>query len=397
MKAIINGRLIVPDDLGQFQIVDHQTLLYNEKVIRLVPEMEFRSEEEKASLDEVIDAKGNYVAPGFFNVHLHGSVGYDVMDDDPDALPAIAKFQASTGVTSMLPTTNTYDFKSIERAFEKIRYYMYNQPENSARILGAHMEGPFINPRKHGSQRLEYIAEPDINRVLPYKDIIVLITIAPEMLHGDYSFIEQCIMNRIYVSAGHTSLDYTTARRLILQYGVNHITHLFNGMLPLHHRTPGLVGVALDTPVDCEIIADNVHLHPMTQRLIWRMKQGRHIILTTDSLRACGLGDGESEFGGQVVHVCGQVATLEDGTIAGSVLTMDRAIANFAANTGASLAMTVSYATKVPAEGLGFYDRIGSLESGKLADMVIFDSTVHIKATIIGGQVVYHTQDFFDE
>lgn len=392
MKAITNGKLILPDDRGEFQIVEHQALLYDKNIERIVPEMALRGALGE-ELGEVIDARGAYVSPGFVNVHLHGCVGCDTMDDNPLALRSIAAYQASTGVTAMLPTTMTYDFPRIYRAFDHIRRAMAAEEGDGARILGAHMEGPFINRERRGAQAPEHIVAADFSFIEEYRDLIRLITVAPEEFKGDYTFVEQCQAAGITISLGHSSADYNTARRAILQYGINHVTHLFNGMVPFHHRTPGLVGAALDTPVDCEIIADNVHLHPMTQRLIWRMKQGRHIVLITDSMRACGLGDGESELGGLFVRVSGQVAALSDGTIAGSVLTMDRAVANFAANTGAGLAQTVSYATKTPAMGIGAYDRIGSLEPGKRADITIFDGAVRVQRTILGGRQIYAAED----
>ncbi len=390
MKAIVNGRLILPDERGEFQVVEHRALLYDERIDRVLPGMRItRAERER--LDEVIDARGAYVSPGFINVHLHGAAGFDVMDDDPAALPSIARFQASTGVTAMLPTTMTYDFPTIYRALDRIRAVM-GEEKDGAVILGANLEGPFINRAQRGAQAAENIAAPDFERIRAYQGVIRLLTLAPEELKGDYAFVEQCQTAGITVSLGHSAADYNTARQAILQYGINHITHLFNGMAPFHHRRPGLAGAALDTPADCEIIADNVHLHPMTQRFLWRMKQERHIILVTDSMRACGLGDGESELGGQLVRVSGQVATLADGTIAGSVLTLDRAVANFAANTGASLAQTVACATKVPAQNLGIYGEYGSLEPGKRADIVIFDGAVRVRRTIIGGRTVFNAE-----
>ena len=388
MKAIVNGRLILPDERGDFQVVEHQALLFGKKIIRAVPEGELCAEK-RASLEEVYDAGGGYVAPGFINVHLHGCMGCDVMDDDDGtALKTISRFQAETGVTAMLPTTMTYDMPRIYRAFERIRAVQY-QENDGAVVLGAHMEGPFISRAKCGAQAVEHIIRADFNLIRDYADVIKLITIAPEELKGDYSFVEECHSRGITVSIGHSDADYNTARRAVTQYGLNHVTHLFNAMNSFHHRIPGLVGVALDTAADCELIVDNVHINPVTQRLVWRAKQGHHIVLITDSMRACGLGDGESELGGQKVIVKGHLATLEDGTIAGSVLTMDRAVANFAANTGAGIAATVSYASQIPARGLGIYRDYGSLETGKRADITVFDGSVRIKATFVGGEMVY--------
>ena len=157
----------------------------------------------------------------------------------------------------------------------------------------------------------------------------------------------------------------------------------------MHHRQPGLVGAALDTIANCELIADNVHSHPAAQRIVYRAKQGKHIILITDSMRACGLADGESELGGQKVFVKGTHATLADGTIAGSVLRMNDAVAIFAENTGAPLSAVIGMVTRTPAEELGIYDRTGSLTVGKLADITILDQQLKVQATIVAGQMVY--------
>ncbi|MBR5909652.1 MAG: amidohydrolase family protein, partial [Schwartzia sp.] len=156
-----------------------------------------------------------------------------------------------------------------------------------------------------------------------------------------------------------------------------------------HHRNPGLVGAALESDADCELIADNIHSHPMAHRLLWRMKQGNHIVLVTDSIRATGLGDGESELGGQKVFVKGGEARLADGALAGSVLTMDRAVANFANNTTCGIPAAVACATRNAAESIGLGTEIGSLEPGKRADIVIFDEKIRIKKTIVDGKTVF--------
>lgn len=383
MKAIINGRVLIPDRDGHFKIMSEHAVLYNEKIEDILPMRRFCQQQ----TEEILDAEGSYIGPGFINMHIHGCAGFDVMDNSHEALKNIGKYQAETGVTAFLPTTMTYDFPRIYKALDCINDFVKNDDGKGAAVLGCHMEGPFINSERKGAQAAEDIVTADFAKIEKYKDVIRMITIAPEMLHDDCTFVEQCRKNNIIVSIGHSSADYDTAVKAIKEQGITHVTHLFNAMTPLHHRKPGIAGAAMDTNAYCELIADNVHVHPALQRMLYRAKDKDRIILITDSMRACMLGDGESELGGQKVFVKGQKAVLADKTIAGSVLTMDRAIANFAVNNNAGLPEVIELATKNPAQELGMYDRIGSIEKGKQADIVVFGEDVRIKNVIIKGQL----------
>ena len=380
MKAIQNGILILPDESGRFTAQTEHILCYDERITRIVPAAKFTAE----GVDEVIDAAGAYVAPGFLNVHIHGCDGADTMDEDADALGKIAAFQAKTGVTSFLPTTMTCAFDAVERALVRIRAAMAEQGSRGARILGAHMEGPFISPAKKGAQDEQYILPPTFARIAPYRDVIKIITVAPETL-TEKDFIENCRTHGIVVSIGHTSADYETARAAIAA-GATHVTHLCNAMTPLNHRHPGVLGAGLDTDANCELIVDNVHVHPAMQRIIYAAKRGAHIIPITDSMRACGLSDGISELGGQRVYVKGTLATLADGTIAGSVLCMNDGLRILRENIGADIPAVVEMATRTPAEELGVYGELGSLSVGKYADIAIFDEEFRIRRTIVGGR-----------
>ena len=379
MKVIQNGILILPDERGQFTAQTEHILCYDERITRIVPATEFTAE----GVDEVIDATGAYVAPGFLNVHIHGCDGADTMDEDADALGKIAAFQARTGVTSFLPTTMTCAYDAVERALDRIRRAMTEKP-HGARILGSHMEGPFISPAKKGAQDEQYILPPTFARIASYRDVIKIITVAPEMIVED-DFIESCCKSGIIVSLGHTAADYETACAAIA-CGASHITHLCNAMTGLNHRKPGMLGAALDTDANCELIVDNVHVHPAMQRIIYAAKRGAHIIPITDSMRACGLGEGVSELGGQRVYVKGTLATLADGTIAGSVLRMNDGLRILRENTGADIPAVVEMATRTPAEELNVYDKLGSLSVGKYADIAIFDEEFRIRRTIVGGR-----------
>lgn len=385
MKAIINGRFIIPDETGRFTVEGGLALFFDEKIRAIRPAATV-SAAEREELEACIDARGAYVSPGFLNVHIHGCVGADTMDDDPEAIRKMQLFQARTGVTAFLPTTMTYDFPTLGRTFRHVREAMAR--EEGARVLGCHMEGPFISPAKKGAQAEKNIAKADFAKIAPYQDIVKIITVAPEELPDGGQFIADCHAHGIVVSLGHTAADYATARQAIEEYGAKHITHLFNAMTGLHQRHPGVVGAALDTDANCELIVDNVHIHPAVQRIVYRLKKD-HLILITDSLRACGLGDGPSELGGQKVFVKGTLATLEDGTIAGSVLCMNDGLRIFRENTGAPIEEVVTAVTKTPARELGLYGELGSLSAGKNADITIFDDALKIKRTIVAGRDAY--------
>lgn len=376
MKAIINGKIILKDT-----ILTDQVILYDENIEQIIPKAIFQAKDG----DIILDAQGKYVAAGFINLHIHGCSGFDTMDDTPEALAVIRQSMAKSGVTSFLPTTMTYDFPTIYRSFEQIQAAM--RIEGGAQIIGCHVEGPFISEEYKGAQSPKHIIAPDFSLLEPYQDIIKIVTIAPELM-SNHDFIEECKKRNIVVSIGHSSATYDEAMQAI-SAGAGQITHLFNGMQQFHHRKPSVVGAALDTDVNCELIADNVHVHPAMQRLVYKIKGSDHLILVTDSMRACMLPDGESELGGQVVIVKDQVAKLRDGTIAGSVLTMNEAIRKFQYNTGAPLPEVIKLVTINPAKELGIYDLKGSIESGKQADLVLFDDTIEIFTTIVKGKKVY--------
>ena len=374
MKAIIHGRIVAENE-----ILRGQVLLYDEQIRRIIPEAEF----DPASAAEIFDAAGQYVSPGFINMHIHGCCGVDVMDDEDGALEIMCRAMAATGVTAFLPTTMTYDIPRINRSLQRIRQGM--QSTAGSRILGAHVEGPFINATYKGAQAAQNIMTADFSLLAPYREVVKVITLAPECL-SDLDFIRLCRDCGMIVSLGHSAANYEQAAAAFAA-GASHVTHMFNAMGPLHHRNPGLLGAAMTLPVSCEIIADNIHVHPIVQQLVYRAKNRRDIILITDSMRACLLPDGESELGGQKVLVKNGKATLADGTIAGSVLTMNQAVKNFKDNTGASLAETVAMASANPARELGL--PAGAIVPGKWADLVIFDKDITICRTIVNGQVVY--------
>lgn len=365
--------MILPDEHGNFHVVTGKSLTFDEKII---------STDATSDDAEIIDAAEAFVAPGFINIHVHGAAGVDTMDDDLTALKKFAEFMPTTGVTIFLPTTMTMPLEKIYRALERIR--LGKNFSRGAKILGAHLEGPFISEKFNGAQVRENILSADFDLIKNFVDVIKIITVAPE--NCGLEFIDRCREKNIVVSIGHSSATYDVALSAIAR-GAKHITHLFNAQTGLHHRKPGIVGAALDSSAVVELIADNVHVHPAAQRIVAKCKPCSEIILITDSLRACGLGDGISELGGQKIFVSGNVATLADGTIAGSVAPMNHVLRNFCANTNFDVAACVELVTKNPAVELGIYDSLGSLEVGKSADIVLFDDDFNIINTFIGGLI----------
>ena len=371
MKAIVNGRVILPNTDGDF-FVEQTSIAFDDRI---------RSIGSIGEVDEVIDARGSFVSPGFINIHIHGCAGADTMDDAPNAISIMREFLPKTGVTSFLPTTMTMPIEKIHRALARIRSEM--SIDNGAKILGAHLEGPFISKKFKGAQAEENILRADFDLLEPFSDVIKIITVAPEECSDD--FIDQCLQKKIIVSIGHSAANYETAIAAI-DRGARHVTHLFNAQTGLHHRRPGIVGAALDSNAIVELIADNVHVNPVVQRIVSKIKPRGEIVLITDSLRACGLGDGEIEFGGQSVTVRGTLATLADGTIAGSIAPMNVVVRNFIENSGWAIESVVECVTKNPAIELGLYSELGSIEVDKVADLIIFDDALNIRAAFIDGR-----------
>ena len=408
MKAIVQGRLILPDENDEFIVDDDKALIYDEQGIQdIVDPMTYNQKYGSSiPMDDVIDADGAYVSAGFLNVHIHGCGGADTMDDDADALTTIRKKQAEMGVTSFLPTTMTCPWDEIAGALTRVRTAMDENGQGvGADILGAHMEGPFISPAEKGSQEASNILVADYERFAPFADVVRLVTLAPEELplsdttiaHGtetapsdhDWSFVAQCEQAGVTISIGHTAATYEMAAAAVRAHGIHHFTHLFNAMTGLHHRRPGTVGAALDTDACVELICDNIHIAPAVQRLVWRLKGKDGLILVTDSMSACGIGDGTYLFGGHEVTVRGERATLADGTIAASIATMNRCIHRFWQNTGAPIEDVITTVTKTPAKDLGLYGERGSLAVGKRADIAVFDDDLSVFATIVGGKRVH--------
>ncbi len=378
MKAIVNGKIILCD-----RILESSALIFSSVIEKIVPDNEL-----PAGI-EIIDAKGGYVAPGLIDLHIHGYFGCDVCDAVPDSIRTIAKEIMKNGVTGFLPTTMTVDMKVIRGALELCRELLEESKswEGSA-ILGCHAEGPFISESKNGAQDPKYILSPDANFVKEYADIIKIITLAPETDTEDFAEIRKIKRDtEVVVSMGHSSADYETAMRST-EAGVSHISHLFNAMTPIHHRAPGAVTAALNSDVSCELIVDTFHVDTCFYDILWKIK-GRKLCFITDCLPAGGLPYGEYTLGGAKIIYRDAVCRLEDGTVAGSVLRLNRGVWNVYENSSVPLYECVNCASLNPASVIGIADKKGSLELGKDADIIITDSVFEVKKNIIGGEVKY--------
>ena len=374
MKCIVNGKIILEND-----ILENKVLVFDDKILDIL--------DEAPKNCEIIDAKGKYVSPGFIDIHIHGNMGKDTMDATKEALTTIAKSIVRHGVTSFLPTTMTMDQESIYNALDAIKSLM-GYGEDKAEILGAHLEGPFINQKYKGAQNESYIIEPSYEFIEKYKDVIKVITYAPEQ-DENFKFTKEVVKNTdIALSIGHSKATFNQATEAI-NLGARNITHLFNAMTPLNHRNPGVVGAGLTSDVYCEIIADKIHISEGLFQFILDNKGEDKLILITDSIEAGGLEDGEYSLGGQKVTVKDSQARLESGALAGSVMPLNKMVYNFLNNTNLDIRKVVRLAAINPARSIGIDKTKGSIEIGKDADIILIDEDINCYMTINKGKVVY--------
>ncbi|AJC49138.1 N-acetylglucosamine-6-phosphate deacetylase [Allofrancisella guangzhouensis] len=325
----------------------------------------------------------DYVIPGFIDIHLHGSKGADVMDASVEALETISKSIYAQGVTSYLATTMTASDEHITKAMQTIAQYHNISSTGSARILGVHLEGPFISAGKIGAQNPNYLQGADVDKLDKWhkasNNLIKKITIAPEIQNAD-SVIQYCNSKKIISSIGHTSCTMSQALKAIDQ-GCSHATHLFNAMSPVEHRNPGAAAALLiSKKILAELIVDGVHLHPDTVKFTYEIKGSDNIALITDAMSAQAAGEGVFELGGQKVIVKNNQARLENGVLAGSVLTMNKALDNMLKFSGCELFEAVKMTSANQAKSLGL--KKGQLKVGFDAEFVILDKNYQVKQVI---------------
>ena len=335
---------------------------------------------------EAVDMGGLYAVPGLVDQHFHGCVGYDFCDGTHEAISAIARYQAQNGVAAICPATMTYPEDKLSVIAEAAA--SYRTESRNAALVGINMEGPFISEAKKGAQNAAYLHAPDADmfRRLQKKanGLFKLCDLAPE-LPGAMETIE-ALAGEVRLSIAHTEADYDTACEAFRR-GARQVTHLYNAMPPLSHRAPGVIGAAADNDeVAVELIADGVHIHPAVVRATFKMFWNR-VMLISDSMMATGLEDGEYSLGGQAVTVRGNRATLHDGTIAGSATNLLDCVRS-AVKMGIPLGQAIRSASTNPARAIGVQHDYGSLEPGKLANVLLLDDELNVHTLLLRGQLI---------
>lgn len=345
-----------------------------------------------AGAEEIELPENAVVLPGFIDEHIHGAGGSDAMDGNTKDLAIIAETVAKEGTTTFLATTMTQSKENILKAMRAVKEYRETACEQGARIAGVHLEGPFIAAAHKGAQPLEYVAAPDAKTFDEYNaacgNAIKIITLAPET-EGALDFIRHIVAQGTVVSVGHTGAKYAEVKAA-MEAGATNVTHTYNAQSPLHHREIGVVGSALLLEdLYCELICDTIHVSVPAMQLLVKNKRADKLALITDAMRAKGLADGVSELGGQTVYVKGGEARLADGTLAGSVLRMNRALQNMVEKVGVPLTQAVDYCTINPARTLKMENEAGSIAEGKRADFAVLNDKFDVLYTVRDGKIIY--------
>ena len=337
-----------------------------------------------------LDAGGCTVLPGLIDVHVHGALGADTMDADPAGLARMARFFAHHGVTAFLATTMTADHASTLAAVQAVAAAGPQPHANGATCLGVHLEGPYLSPRYSGAQPSDAIRPADLDEFAEWVAAgpVRMITLAPEQ-PGGHDLVRAAVRRGIVAVTGHTAATYDECEAGI-RAGITQATHTYNAMTGLHHRQPGTLGSVLtNDAVYAQLIADNVHVHPAAMRVLARCKGVDRTVLITDGMRATGLPPGRYALGGQPVTVANGECRLADGTLAGSVLTLERGLANYLVAAGWDLATGWPASSAAAAASLGLTGERGQIAPGALADLVLLDDALAVVATVVGGRVVY--------
>jgi N-acetylglucosamine-6-phosphate deacetylase len=336
-----------------------------------------------------IDAGGRCLLPGLIDLHVHGAVGHEAMDASPDGLREMSRYYASHGVTGFLATTWTASGERIQAAIQAVAQ-VFGEIPGGAALLGVHLEGPYLNPEKCGAQDTRSIRRADRSEALGFLDAgpVRLLALAPEFPENLW-LIDECVRRGITVAAGHTTAGLPEMQRAV-SHGLRQVTHCFNGMQGFGHRDLGTVGAAMALPeISCELIADNIHVHPAAQKILVDVKGCDGVILITDAIRGTGMPDGEYPMDDRTVTIRAGQVRLPGGALAGSVLTLERGLGNVIHNTGRSLQEAWRMSSLNAARAIGVSASKGSLEAGKDADLVLLDDGFNVALTVVAGKVAY--------
>lgn len=375
VKAYIEGKGIITTDI----------LFKDGKIAKIAENID--------EIDEVLPYNIDHVVlPGFIDQHIHGADNCDAMDGSVEKLNKIANALVREGTTGFLATTMTQSPENILKAMQAVKDYTAKNPEDGAKVLGIHLEGPFISTKHVGAQPIEYVASPDVEVFKNYNEAsgnnIKIVSLAPEVEGAD-KLINYLKENGIVASSGHTDAGYKDMEKAV-KNGLKNVTHTYNAQKALHHRDIGTVGSAMTfDELNCEAICDLIHLSAPAIKLLIKNKPHDKVTLITDSMRAKYLPDGISELGGQEVIVKNGEARLNNGALAGSILKMNDAIRNLVLSCDVKFTDAVDFATINPAKNLGLDDTIGSIKVGKNADFTVLDEEFNVCLTVRNGNVVY--------
>ncbi len=346
--------------------------------------------------EQILEVEGGLVGPGLIDIHVHGGGGVDLLRADLDGLRELTRHWVKLGTTGLLATFATAPHDRLCAAIHTVADYVRAQTDTGARVLGVHLEGPYLSRDKRGAQdpnalRLPSLAELDeLTAIAP--GLIRLVSIAPE-LPGALDAIRWLRSRNVAVAIGHTNASYDQARAGF-RAGASHAIHAFNGMRGLHHREPGAIGAALTEDVTTELICDGHHVHPAVAGLVVALKGPERTVLVTDAMYAQGQPDGPyTRADGRPVSVAHGVCRLEDGTLAGSLLSLDAAVRNLVAWTGISATHAIHMASRNPARVIGLSEELGSIAPGARADLVIWNQELVPILAIVGGNVVHRAAD----
>ncbi|GGH84773.1 N-acetylglucosamine-6-phosphate deacetylase [Pullulanibacillus pueri] len=338
--------------------------------------------------DRVIDGMGQLLIPGMIDVHIHGAEGRDMMDGTIESIETVSRVCAQTGCTSFLATSVSSSLEDLLKMISNVAQVVDQEP--GALIAGIHIEGPYLNEKRKGMQNERFLRHPDLDEMQLILEkagsLVRMVTLAPE-LPGGLALTKYLKEKEIIAAVAHSDATYEEALQAF-QVGATHVTHCCNGMRPIHHREPGIILAAFeDERVSVQAIVDGIHLHPAMVRLLYREKGPDHMVLITDALQAMGMGDGTYLFGGHQVNVSQGVATLADGTLASSTVTMNEALRK-TVEAGVAFPDAIMMATETPAKLLGLVDK-GRIESGADADLVLMNEDFEVIWTMVGGKLVY--------
>jgi N-acetylglucosamine-6-phosphate deacetylase len=385
-KIALRGNVVLADEVLTGGVV----VLEGEKIAGVHPATDNLPAKEVVTFEY----GANYITPGLIDLHLHGAMGHDVIDASGPGLASIATHQARCGVTGFVATTLAAPVSSIVAAVENVKAAL-SEPLPSE-ILGVYLEGPFLNLKKKGAQNPDFIKPIDREAMLLLVDstsgLRAIVTVAPEA-GENLKFIPALRERGVVISIGHSDATYELAMQSF-DRGITHATHLYNAMSGFLPREPGVIGAVLDSStVMAELIADGVHVHPAALRLAIKQKGVNKICLVTDSLNASGLGDGDFRVGGLEVAVrSGQARLKEGGALAGSVLTLNRAVKNIVHWADLTVCQGINMASLNPARVLGIDDRFGSIQLGRYANLAIFDEDLNVVDTILRGRSILRSK-----